>query len=138
MPDSPIRLQFRAEIDTDVIEKYVRQKANKAAVALGRQIQQIAKSSILPKRTVTTKRGAVVIIPSEPGRPPRERTGRLKASIGIAFAPERGAVLVGPNTPYAALLEFGTAKMAARPYMRPALAIAMEPSRVRAAWSEAG
>lgn len=58
-------------------------------------------------------------VPSAPGEPPNRDTGVLQAHLTNA--------LVGPLTaevrsdaPYANALEFGTSKMAARPYMRPA------------------
>jgi hypothetical protein len=50
-------------------------------------------------------------------------TGRLRASI--AWRIERDAIglhaKVGSNVAYAAYVEFGTRRMAARPYLRPAL-----------------
>lgn len=51
-------------------------------------------------------------------------TGTLRRSINTQVE-NRGELRVvariGPNTDYAAFLEFGTSRMAARPYMRPAL-----------------
>lgn len=58
-------------------------------------------------------------VPSLPGQPPNEDTGHLRSNIEV----ERAAPLrveVSSNADYAAHLEFGTSKMAARPYMRPA------------------
>lgn len=58
-------------------------------------------------------------VPSSPGDPPNEDTGVLRTHIETTQpAPLR--VEVSSNAPYAAALEFGTAKMAERPYMRPA------------------
>lgn len=58
-------------------------------------------------------------VASSPGEPPNRDTGELQANLE--------AVQTGPLTaevrskaPYAAALERGTSKMAARPYMRPA------------------
>lgn len=57
--------------------------------------------------------------PSKPGEPPNEDTGLLRSRIEVhQVAPLR--VQVSSNAPYAAHLEFGTSKMAERPYMRPA------------------
>lgn len=57
--------------------------------------------------------------PSLPGQPPNEDTGLLRSRIEVnQVAPLR--VEVSSNAPYAADLEFGTSKMAERPYMRPA------------------
>lgn len=58
-------------------------------------------------------------VPSLPGEPPNNDTGRLAGNIEtVQKAPL--VVEVSSNAPYAAPLEFGTSKMAARPYMAPA------------------
>lgn len=60
-------------------------------------------------------------IPSAPGSPPNADTHVLDRSIETnQVAPLR--VEVSANAPYAVHLEFGTSKMAARPFMAPALA----------------
>lgn len=60
-------------------------------------------------------------VPSKPGEPPNQDTGVLSNNIEtVQVAPLR--VEVSSNAPYAADLEFGTSKMAERPYMRPAVA----------------
>ena len=47
-------------------------------------------------------------------------TGTLKSSIAVGSVTDTEAVLVA-STDYAAYVEFGTRRMAARPYMRPAV-----------------
>lgn len=60
-------------------------------------------------------------VPSLPGEPPNEDTGTLRTNIETTqVAPLK--VEVSSNAPYAAFLEFGTSRMAERPYMRPATA----------------
>lgn len=60
-------------------------------------------------------------VPSAPHTPPNEDTGVLRTHIETTqVAPLK--VEVSSNAPYAAALEFGTSKMAERPYMRPATA----------------
>ncbi len=60
-------------------------------------------------------------VPSKPGEPPNQDTGVLANNIEtVQVAPLR--VEVSSNAPYAAALEYGTSKMAARPYMIPAVA----------------
>lgn len=56
------------------------------------------------------------------GEPPFIQTGRLRRSITNEIIQEAEEVLlrVGTNVKYAAHLEFGTKKMAARPFLRPA------------------
>lgn len=58
-------------------------------------------------------------VPSLPGEPPNQDTGVLGGNIEtVEKAPL--VVEVSSNAPYSAPLEFGTSKMAARPFMRPA------------------
>ncbi|AFD25824.1 HK97 gp10 family phage protein [Deinococcus gobiensis] len=57
---------------------------------------------------------------SAPGDGPAVDTGRLRQSIGIQrISPTH--FRVGTNVIYAPLLEFGTRKIAARPWLRPAV-----------------
>lgn len=58
-------------------------------------------------------------VPSLPGEPPKADTGVLMRNIEAARTGRLEAE-VRSNATYAAPLEFGTSKMAARPYMRPA------------------
>lgn len=60
-------------------------------------------------------------VPSRPGQPPNADTHQLDMSIDVQIAPSRKSVNVVSRAPYAAFQEFGTSKMAARPYLRPAL-----------------
>ena len=46
-------------------------------------------------------------------------TGRLRASVLNAIEGD-DSVVIGTNVEYAPYIEFGTSKMAARPYLRPA------------------
>jgi len=48
-------------------------------------------------------------------------TGTLKRSIHIEELPQDRAVAVGTDVEYAPYIEFGTSRMAAQPYLRPAL-----------------
>lgn len=67
-----------------------------------------------PKREVSV---------SKPGDPPNTDTGRLVQSIQFEFVEKTGKQtgIVGTNLRYGAWLEFGTEKMAARPWLAPAL-----------------
>lgn len=56
---------------------------------------------------------------SAPGDPPAVDTGRLRQSI-VALKIEPGRWRVGTNLEYALYLEFGTRRIAPRPFMRPA------------------
>ena len=61
--------------------------------------------------------------PSAPGEPPGKRTGTLGRGITheVEKKPDSVVGRVGTNITYAIPLEFGTSKMAARPFMRPGL-----------------
>lgn len=58
---------------------------------------------------------------SAPGEPPASDTGRLANSITTSYDQEKLIGVVSANTEYAPYLEYGTSKMEARPFMRPAL-----------------
>lgn len=58
-------------------------------------------------------------VPSKPGEPPNYDSGVLSANIETT-QPGPLRVRVTSKAPYASPLEFGTSKMAARPYMIPA------------------
>ncbi len=64
-------------------------------------------------------------VPSAPGQPPNRAIGVLDGNIETIQA-RPYTVLVSSNAPYAAALEFGTSRMAARPYMAPAVAMKRE------------
>lgn len=58
-------------------------------------------------------------VPSKPGEPPNNDTGVLANNIETTHpAPLR--VQVSSNAPYSAPLEFGSSRIAARPFLRPA------------------
>lgn len=58
-------------------------------------------------------------VPSAPGEPPNADTRQLDTNIVNAKTGELTAE-VSSNAPYSAALEFGTSKMEARPFMKPA------------------
>lgn len=59
-------------------------------------------------------------VPSAPGQPPHVDTGNLRNSIRFGLTGEAsGEVAVGAE--YAEFLEFGTSRMAPRPFMTPAV-----------------
>jgi len=70
----------------------------------------------------TYKRGGVTHQASAPGEPPKTDTGALMRSIRVEHTPGSGTARVVVGAKYAAELEFGTKKMAPRPFLRPAIA----------------
>jgi HK97 gp10 family phage protein len=59
-------------------------------------------------------------VPSKPGEPPNADTLKLSREMGVRITGPLTAQVVSP-TPYAQALEFGTSKMAERPFFRPAV-----------------
>ncbi len=76
-------------------------------------------------KALIDERGAVagkgVPEPSLPGRPPHKVTGSLLEGVAHEFRDEGLTGVVGTDDPIGRWLEFGTSKMAARPWLRPAL-----------------
>ena len=67
-----------------------------------------------------TKPKRIYGFPSKPGEPPHKQTGHLRRSVAWELV---GLVArVGTNLRYGRWLELGTSKMAARPWLRVALA----------------
>lgn len=90
-----------------------------ALFAGGELIQVDAQNSITRGSASGTSGGKHQHIPSRPGEPPNNFTGVLANNIEtVSVAPL--TVHVTSNAPYSAALEFGTSKMEARPFMRPA------------------
>ena len=57
---------------------------------------------------------------SLPGAPPVDHAGQLAASVSVDDDPDAARSVVTVSAPFAHFLEFGTARMAARPFLRPA------------------
>jgi hypothetical protein len=86
----------------------------KALYVGGDEIRAFAAHSI----TAGSVSGAGHVV-SRPGEPPNQDTGFLVAGF-IVEQPAPLRVLVANDIPYAVDLEFGTSKMAERPFFRPA------------------
>ena len=96
--------------------KYLQDPINRALYDQGEAIRADAQASI--------RAGAVSgpgHVPSAPGTPPNADTHNLDLSIDVRLTPDRKKVVVAARAHYAAAQEFGTSKLPARPYMRPAL-----------------
>lgn len=91
----------------------------KGLKSLNRKMERIAKAVPGAAEDACLK-GALLIEGEAKQRCP-VRTGMLRNSIASERIP-RGAQ-VGPHTEYAAYVEYGTYRMSAQPYMRPAVFI---------------
>ncbi len=86
--------------------------------------------AVAAKRTAKRKLAASDYIAhqaSAPGEAPAIDTGTLKGSIRVEMEPRDLVAIVGTDVEYAPHLEFGTSRMAPRPYLGPA-AEAVRPS----------
>lgn len=91
--------------------------------ASGLIVRNAARKSILkgPKSGKKYRFGGVEHIASAPGEAPANRSGRLLSTIEPTVDEQGLSVSITASTVYAKFLEFGTRKMAARPFMNPAL-----------------
>lgn len=74
-----------------------------------------------PRDGRTYRRRGVEHVASSPGNPPAPDTGRLRQSLRSEYDPSDLSGEAIASTEYAASLEYGSAKVAPRPFMRPAL-----------------
>jgi phage gpG-like protein len=56
-------------------------------------------------------------VPSSPGEPPHKQSGKLANSFTSSI--DSDGVTISSDSPYAGMLEYGTSRMAARPYIAP-------------------
>lgn len=80
-----------------------------------RLIIQTAKTGRIYRRRSVTHQA------SAPGEPPASDTGRLVGSLRTEYDFDHLKGTLMASTSYAGYLEFGTQRMAPRPFMRPAL-----------------
>lgn len=87
--------------------------------AIGEVIADEAQGLIMTGSSSGRKTKKHIHVASQPGEPPNNDTGGLHGNIEVnQVAPLK--VEVSSNAQYAKALEFGTSKMAARPYFQPA------------------
>lgn len=112
-----IRGQRRASATLKRLPAEKIRDVSKALFAAGDIIKAEAQVSI-----TTGAVSGINHVPSRPGEPPNEDTGALRRSIKVEQSgPLTVKVTAGDdNVNYAAFLEFGTSRMAARPFMGPA------------------
>lgn len=94
----------------------VKTPALKALYEAGEVVREDAKRSIIAGSV-----SGAAHVPSRPGEPPNADTHQLDLSLDTIINESQLSVSVVSRAPYGAFLEFGTSRMAARPYLRPAL-----------------
>lgn len=107
----------------DEITSRIRQAAMTGIVAVTEDLRSDAVKLFQSggRSGVAYKRGSVTHIASAPGEPPASDTGRLVGATRTEFDNDNLVGQVIFSTGYAAALEFGTKKMAPRPYAAPLL-----------------
>lgn len=102
----------------------IKQAAMRAVVRGTESIRNEAISLVQnpPKTGRVYQRRGVEHQASAPGEAPASDTGRLVNSITTSYDTQNLVGTVNAGTKYAAYLEYGTAKMEPRPFMRPAVA----------------
>lgn len=108
------RVQFSKRLAS--LTTNMRVEVGKAIYAAADIVKTEAQLSIV-RGSVTGKNH----VPSKPGEPPNADTRQLDTNIITVKTGELTAE-VQSNAPYSAALEFGTSRMAERPFMRPAAA----------------
>ena len=106
------------------VSRILRAMTDPASRRLVEQALFVGASEIVTEAQLSIRRGSVSgknHVPSRPGEPPNQDTGVLAGNIeALQEGPLRA--VASSNAPYSQPLEFGTSKMAARPFMRPAAA----------------
>jgi len=102
----------------------IKRAAMQGIVGATEAVREEAISLILdtPKTGRIYRRRTVTHQASAPGEAPASDTGQLVNSIKTIYNKTELSGIVRASTKYAAFLEFGTVRMAERPFLRPALA----------------
>ena len=116
----------KIELDISGIERLLRQIPGRAEDVL-----DTAAARIEFRAKAGMKGGGTPHTPSAPGEPPHVDTGALKSSIRW-WKPQQLTRHIGDGVEYGIYLEFGTSRMAARPWLTPAVEAEREP--LKKAW----
>lgn len=109
----------RVEIDKQKFEMIKAEKVRNGLQSVGFFLESDIKRSFKPGHGRTYIIHNKIHRASAPGEPPAVLTGRLRSSIASDL--KKNSVKIGTNVEYAKWLEFGTSRMEARPFLRPAL-----------------
>lgn len=113
--------KYRINLNLTGAEAAIRRKL---VIGLSRAVSAIEARVIKSLRQKLNRDGRT---PSLPGQPPAERSGDLATkSIGTSVDPitltaSIGTIAGSPGSIYGKMLEFGTSRMAERPFLRPAV-----------------
>lgn len=108
--------QLRRAIDPAELSDAVIKELRRGAVRIQGDVVRSIQNS--PPTGKTYQRRSVSHTASSPGNPPRTDTGRLVSSAHVQPRQDGAEVVIASN--YATFLEYGTRKMAPRPFLEPA------------------
>lgn len=94
---------------TDEVLQALKENEDAILLAWGEAAEGFAKEEISKK------------VYDTPESPYYKRTGRLRNSITYETSESEHAVYIGSNVEYAPYVELGTSRMAARPFLKPAV-----------------
>ena len=117
MPSVQVVVQLRTAQAIAAIQDAAWRAAKQTAVAIEQDIKGLG------PHAQPALRSQGRFVPSEPGTPPRPRSGNLRRSYHVEFDEANHVARVGSDpaiAPYAIFLELGTSRMAARPALIPA------------------
>lgn len=103
-------LEVKIVDNSDLVRKALKSQINQALDALGIAAENNAVEEVDKKVYDTPESRSGYI-----------RTGRLRNSITHEVHRDEQAVYVGASVNYAKFVEFGTSRMKARPYLKPAI-----------------
>jgi hypothetical protein len=113
---------YQVRIDTRKMQQIIRNEPERVDKWLRGVANEILGDIVLSFNTSpagrTYTRGNVTHIASQPGYPPNVDTGALRASMGVRRLKQL-AYEIHDGVEYGVHLEFGTERMAARPFVGP-------------------
>lgn len=114
-------ISFTVKIDQSQLKGDINKNVGKLIRQIAFAVEAEMKTLMtLPKHGRDYKRGSRTHTASAPGEPPAVDTGFLINSIQTVIKSDTEAVITIPAE-YAEGLEFGTSRVAARPFVRPAI-----------------
>lgn len=112
-------VKWQGGLVTEAVQAAMRRALDQSGEEMRNEAIRLIESP--PKTGRIYERRGVSHQASAPGEPPASDTGQLVNSITIKTDPNSLTVQIGTSVEYGQFLEFGTQRMAARPFLRPAM-----------------
>lgn len=127
-----VEVTWNPQVSTDAVRQAALRGVIKGANIVRDEILRLIQQS--PHTGLIYTRRGITHQASAPGEPPASDTGNLVQNITIEIDAQNLKATITSNAEYADALEFGTAKMEPRPYMR--VGLENKADEVRAAVEE--